>query len=278
MGEYSAAGRFAFWEVRCRGGELRSMGPVVGDEFSQESFLHALDALAQQDRLAMIEIETPALSEQTFRSFGYHAVSRLNMTVQLDSAMWKRLDPRARTKVRKARSHGLTVSLTDNPAIADEFYNQCSARLLEKKLVVSFGRKCPHLLYKYLAPQDLLFVLHVRDRDGNVAATALCPHDERMMYGWGRSSARHSWGFAPNEFLQWCAMELGVQRGLSLYDVCNYGEFFSKFGGQLHECNRWHKCYLRSASLARWGYERYIRAGLKVRGGWHALASNFRSR
>jgi SAM-dependent methyltransferase len=52
---------------------------------------------------------------------------------------------------------------------------------------------------------------------------------------------------------------MAAHRGLRTYNMSGHGRFKRKFGGVLTEVTRWHKCYWRTASWARKGYEIWFR-------------------
>src|SRR5262249_33901458 len=99
-----------------------------------------------------------------------------------------------------------------------------------------------------------LIALRVRNRRGDVIATGLFPHDERAMYFWGGASSSEGYQSCANEYMQWKAMCLAANRGVSRYDMSGNGLFKKKFGGELIERRRWTKCY---SSAARWSRSAY---------------------
>jgi hypothetical protein len=248
------------------------MGPVFSEGFDEDAFFRAIDALALAEGFAMVEIEQPALSKDAFQRRGFEPVCCPNLVVRLEPGhperMWERLDSKVRTKVRKAKRLGLTAELTTDPGIAEIYYEQFLGRLVEKTYVPPYGPETPRLLCEYLMPHDLILALRVRDPKGRTIATALYPHDGQTLYGWGRSSRSDAWEFCPNEYVQWMMIELAASRGLKYYNMCSYGEFFGKFGGDLGEVTRWHKFYSQTARFARTGYEIFHRQQIRLRGWW----------
>jgi len=248
------------------------MGPIFLDGFEHNAFLRALDELAKGEQLAMVEIEHPALPEQALVAHGFEPVSCPNIVVRLEPGqpdkMWEQLDSKVRTKVRKARRSGLKAELTTDPGIAEVYYEQFSRRLIEKNYYPPYGSRSARLLCEYLMPRDLILAICVRDLRGQIVATALYPHDEETLYGWGRSSRSDAWHVAANEYVQWTAIELAASRRLKFYNMGSYGRFFAKFGGDLQEVVRWHKFYSQTARLARLSYEVFHRKQIRLRGCW----------
>ncbi len=61
-------------------------------------------------------------------------------------------------------------------------------------------------------------------------------------------------------------MEMAARRGLTVYNMCGFGYFKSKFGGKLVEPVRWHKFYSFAARLGYRGYELYFKSRIHIRG------------
>lgn len=252
------------------------LGPIVDRNFDQDAFLCGLDDLAEREHFSMLEIENPLLAPESMERAGYQPVSQPTYIIRLlpgdIKAMWNRIDLKARQKIGKARRAGLRVEETDDPAIADEFFEEFVEVLARKSLFPPYGRECPRLLFRYLNPCGLLLTLRILEPGGRTIATGLFPHDQTAIYFWGGASRVDSWKHSPNDLLQWTAMEMAAQRGLTVYNMCGYGYFKSKFGGTLERPIRWHKCYRRSARWARRAYELYFQKRIRLRGWWeHAV-------
>lgn len=275
---YFPAGIVTKGPFRILGSPLKSwatnfMGPVVGSDFNVREFLQAIDDLARQEHLSMVELESQLACEEVLTAAGYEAVPGWTYIVKLTpenpQLIWDAFESSCRNKIRKASKLGLSAEDTDDPTLADEFYDQYIDLMRHKGLVPSYPREYPRLLFDYLKKKDLLFALRVRDGHGRVLATGLFPHDHRTLYFWAGASWRDGREFAPNDYLQWHAMSLAAQRGLRVYNMCGYGRFKKKFGGTLTEIKRWHKCYRRVTRWARRGYELYFEKRLRLRGWWH---------
>lgn len=258
-----------------RGWGTNCMGPVVEDDVDQREVLGALDRLAREERLAMIEIEQPALRSEVFSASGYDDEAGRTYVVSLTpfdpDATWERVHSKKRNQIRKAIKSGLTVEDTDDPALADEFYDRFQDVMRHKGLAPSYPREYPRLLFRCLKPAGLLFSLRVRDASGRILATGLFPHDDRTVYFWGGSSWQDGRELNPNDYLQWSVIRLACERGLQAYNMCGPGRFKAAFGGDLTDIHRWHKCYWRSARWARRGYEACFNAGLRLKAQWNRL-------
>jgi hypothetical protein len=241
-----------------KGWGTNSLGPVANRDIDQIAFLRALDELAAREHFAMLEIENPLLQADLMERADYIAVSQPTYIVSLATSDTKT---------------GLIAEETDNPGLADEFFDEFVEVLSRKNLFPPYDRKCPRLLmFQYLKPPGLLMALRISEASGKTIATGLFPHDDRTLYFWGGASRIDSWSSCPNDLLQWTAMEIASQRGLSVYNMCGFGHFKSKFGGTLLTPKRWHKYYRRSARWAHRGYEFYFQKRIRLRGWWEHVA------
>jgi len=260
-----------------RGWGTNFMGPAVDEPIDQSALLGALDAVSRQERLAMIELEHPLLQPVVLSARSYEDFPDRTFVVSLapfdPDVTFERIHSKKRNQIRKAVKSGLTVEDTDDPAVADEFYDRFQDLMRHKGLAPPYPREYPRLLFRHLKPAGLLFSLRVRDASGRVLANGLFPHDDRTMYFWGGSSWQDGRELNPNDFLQWSAIRLGCERGLQAYNMCGPGRFKAAFGGDLVDIHRWHKCYWRSARWARRGYEMYFSAGLRLKAQWNRLGA-----
>jgi GNAT acetyltransferase-like protein len=250
-----------------KGWLTNDMGPVTGEGFDQKKFFRALDDLAQQESIAMIEMENTHLDAERFVGSEYRPVPMPVYIVPIDKpeAMLSRLHPKARKAVRKAAEFGLRVKPSAD-GFTEELYDQYREVLARKNLFPTFHPEWPKRLLELLRPRDQMFALDVRDSENKSLATGMFPHDDRSMYFSFTGSRMAGWRLFPNDLLQWTAMEMAAERGLEIYNMCGYGQFKSKFGGELQQRQRWHKAYSRSARWARRGYEFLFLKRMRVRG------------
>ena len=258
-----------------KGWTTNFMGPLVDSHFDQRALLRGLDAVAQRERLAMVELENPILDAADMQQFGYEGVTQPTYIAELTpddpDTMWRRIDIKSRQKVKKAKKLGLVVEEVADARIADEFYDQFVEVLARKNLFPPYGPQVPRLLFEMLKPRDMLLALQIRDGNGVIVATGLFLHDNKTLYFWGGASRIATWSLSPNDLMQWAAMESAAARGLRVYNMCGYGYFKSKFGGALVKPQRWHKSYWVSARLARSAYALYFDRRIRLRGWWQRI-------
>jgi SAM-dependent methyltransferase len=244
-----------------------TLGPVFDQDIDHAHFLETLDALADDERVATIELESRILSENALEAAGYEPVGAWTYVVPLrePATMWRVLDPTCRNRVRKATKAGLFVQDAHDPDFVEEYYKQYATVMRQKGMPPHYSLEDPKLLFAHLKTADCLFALRVKHPSGRVLATGLFPHDDRAMYFWGGASSVDALHLCPNDLLHWTAMCLAAERGLLTYNMSGHGRFKRKFGGTLTLVKRWHKHYWRSARWARRGYRFWLdaRAGLR---------------
>src|SRR5271167_935943 len=125
---YFCAGIFNKGPFRILGSPLKSwgtnfMGPVVNSDFCAAAFLQALDDLAASEGVAMIEIENPILGADLMTSRGYDVKVESTYIIELtphdEDLVWKRIDKKDHSTVRKARRLGLTVMESSDAGMTD---------------------------------------------------------------------------------------------------------------------------------------------------------------
>lgn len=254
------------------------MGPVMNGSFDPAHFLEALEDLACGENLAMAELESRALSETALEAARFEPVIGWTYWVEVTpgnrDAMWRALESTCRNRIRKAIKAGLTAEDAMDPGVADEFYERYCDLMQRKGRVPPYPREYARLLFRHLKRADLLFALRVRDNTGRVLAVGLFPHDHRTMYFWGGASWQDGRDLCPNEFLHWSAMRMAAERGLARYDMCGYGQFKRKFGGELVTLKRWHKCYWKTARWARHAYAFCFQERQRLQGWWEGIRAS----
>lgn len=259
---YLCGGILRMGPFRILGSPLRSwgtnvMGPLMNTDVDQRRLLQSLDVLARQESLSMVEIENPLLSEPLLAAAGFEQVRDLTYLVALspdEASMWQGLESECRNRVRKGERAGVRIEVAEDAAVVDEYYDLYLRLMQRKGRRLPFERRTVHLLFSNLAKSDNLFALRARDGAGRVVAVGLFPHDRDTMYFWSGASDDAAHEICPNDVLHWTAMRIAAARGLGVYNMSGHGRFKRKFGGRLVEVCRWHKCYGRSARLARRSY------------------------
>jgi len=210
------------------------MGPVVPAGTEQQRLLQALVAVCHERGFHHAELSHEWLDPTVMRESSFEVHERMTHVVPLPSReaeAWDALTSPCRNRVRKAQKAGLVAEATDDPAIADRYYEQFLEVYGKQGMVAPYGIDRPRSLVARLGPSGRLLAVWVRHK-GEVLATGLFPFDEHCVYFWGGASWLRHQHLCPNELLHWTMMQLAIARGIPRYDMCGGGsQFKSKFGG-----------------------------------------------
>jgi len=262
---YFSGGIIQRGPFRILGSPLRTwgtnhIGPLLEDGVKGDDFVPALDELAREENLSVIEIEYPAMPHAVYEARGFTChqtwTDQLSLSTDLD-AMMRRMTRGRRKGILKAQMSGLEV--VECPDAAFRIYDQLSRTLLSKRAMCPFPVTFPQAIVRNLEPLGLLFKLGVRNTAGNVVAAGLFPFDNGTVYLWDCSSELGGREFHPNDLLHWGLMCRAAERGMSGYDMSGYGRFNKGFGAQLVAVHRWNKCYSTAARSARKVYEKLLK-------------------
>jgi len=236
------------------------LGPLLEEGIDGSEFVGALDNLAREEDLSVIEIEYPAMPHAVYESRGFacHQTWTLQLPLSTDlGEMMKSMTKGRRSGIHKAQRSGLEV--VECPDAAFRVHDQLSRTLHSKGAVCPFPATFPQALERHLNPPGLLFMLGVRNPAGDMVAAGLFPFYNGTVYLWECSSEIEGRDLHPNDLLHWGLMCHAADRGISLYDMSGYGRFNKVFGGQLLAVHRWNKCYSITARAAREAYEKILR-------------------
>ena len=106
-GGFLKIGPFRILGSPLRGWGTNFMGPVVNRGIDQRALVNAIDDLACEDSLAMVELEHSWLSAPVLEAAGFIAVPdwtyRVDLTPRDVGAMWRTLDPTCRNRIHLLR-------------------------------------------------------------------------------------------------------------------------------------------------------------------------------
>lgn len=237
------------------------MGPAVNRDVNQSAILAALVELCRSRSYAHLELTHDWLDPVIAGHHGFAVQRSVTHVVPLperEGDAWDALTSSCRNRVRKAMKAGLEVEATDDPSIADRYYEQFVEVYGKQGMVPPYGVERPRSLVTHLAPADRLFAVWVK-HEGEVIATGLFPHDEHCVYFWGGASWLRHQSLCPNDLLHWTVMRLAIAQHIPLYDMCGgTSQFKNKFGG----ADVPHNLYSRS-------FVPLLRAGRRLYASWH---------
>lgn len=233
------------------------MGPIV-NEFDEAGFLLALEKYCRTRGIDYVELCYPGFEGDRMRAAGYKAENDSTFFVPLGSReeMWRRINQKARNKIRQAERKGVQIEIATNISVMVEYYDQLKAVFARQFRTPPHSRELVLALWQSLYPKGQLLVLRAM-HDNRCIATYVGAHDERVLFGLGWASWPDCNHLRPNDLIQWNALMLAAERGLGLYDMCGGGSFKPKFGGTEAPRIRWHKAHSKSAALARALYKAY---------------------
>jgi len=154
-------------------------------------------------------------------------------------AMWRKMEARGRNMVRKSEKAGVAV----HRCAGTEEEIALFYRMLEGTFAKS-GVRPPHpfrfyrALVRHLMPADRLLLLAAR-ADARTLAMGLFVHDDEQIFFTSGTSLPGVAAYAPNNLIQWHAIQFAVERGLRRYDLGGTGRpsidrFKTSFGGRPH--------------------------------------------
>jgi hypothetical protein len=262
---YFSGGIIQRGPFRILGSPLRSwhtnhLGPLLAEGVDGRAFVRALDHLASEERLSVIEIEYPSMPHSAYEAAGFscHQTWTHQLALSPDlAAMRQRMSPGRRNGIRRALRSGLEVVECQDAGF--RVYDQLSRALQSKGVACPFSADFPQSIVRHLKPLGLVFTLGVRNPEGEVVAAGIFPFDNGMVSLWDCSSELKGRNLHPNDLLHWGLMCRAAERGITSYDMSSYGRFNRAFGAQLTAIHRWHKCYSVSARCAREIYERLLK-------------------
>lgn len=252
------------------------MGPVATPEFDFPRFLVTVDEWCRRRRVHQIEIGSPLLDEDVMRSAGYDVLEWSTFRIPLatdEARMWDSLGGKARNRIRKGLSNGLTVEDSNDPGFADEHFDMLLDVYAKQNRVPPFSAEYFRALRRHLKPDGLLYCLRVK-QGGRTVASGFFPHDERRVYSLSTSSRREDQPLCPNELLHWKLMTLAGGAGIEEYSLGdNYrvpdqgGRFKDKFHGTPMTVRRYVKSYSLLAKYGRGAYRTMVNAKRTLRDG-----------
>ncbi|MEU4420121.1 GNAT family N-acetyltransferase [Actinoplanes sp. NPDC024001] len=183
---------------------------------------------------AHLEIRDRFLTEPELGGMGLVWDSAPTAVIDLSpaqDALFGAMASACRRNIRKAAKSGVVVEeVHDDPAFADEFYDQLRDVFAKQNLVPTYSVERVRSLIRHLEPAGRILLLRARDPQGRCIATAVLPWYHRTMYFWGGASYREHQHLRPNETLIWHALRWAKERGVTEFDFVGGNAYKAKYG------------------------------------------------
>lgn len=262
---YFSGGILERGPFRMFGSPLRSwrtnhIGPLLQEGIEKREFVQALDELAAEEKLAMIEIEYQEMPHEAYESAGFACYQTWTDQLPLDpdvKVMLRRATRGRRYGIRRAERCGLEVVDCDDAGTI--VHDQLSRTLQHKGAACPFPVEFSESIVRRLKPLGLVYTLGVRNPNGEIVAVGLFPRDNGVVYLWESSSELRGRRQHPNDLLHWGLIRRAAAEGYRVYDMSGYGRFNYSFGTTLVAVHRWNKCYSPAARAARSVYESLLK-------------------
>nr|BFE74893.1 hypothetical protein GCM10020092_081940 [Actinoplanes digitatis] len=184
---------------------------------------------------AHLEIRDRGLTEADLEGLGLRWAAAPTAVIDLSPAedsLFGAMASACRRNIRKAGKSGVVIEEAsgDDPAFADEFYDQLRDVFAKQGLVPTYSIERVRSLIRNLAPAGSILLLRARDAEGRCIATAVLPWYHRTMYFWGGASYREHQHLRPNEALIWHALRWAKARGVTEFDFVGGNSYKAKYG------------------------------------------------
>lgn len=211
------------------------LGFNVAPSIPRRAALEALMPFAFRDLgCAHLEIRDRGLTEADLEGLGLRWAAAPTAVIDLsadEDALFGAMASACRRNIRKADKSGVVIEeVNDDPAFAEEFYEQLRDVFAKQNLVPTYSIERVRSLIRNLAPSGQLLLLRARDAEGNCIATAVLPWYHRTMYFWGGASFRQHQHLRPNEALIWHALRWAKSRGVTEFDFVGGNSYKAKYG------------------------------------------------
>lgn len=222
--------------------------------FQRRQGLHFLRFIQQEDL-------SPLVPEEC----GFTTVAKHTHLLDLrpdEETIWKRMEGRCRTAIRKGEKEGVTVTRVTDGGFMEQYY----ALLDQVYRQQGMGTPNPAGFYRRLWDTwgDTNLSVYRADWQGELIAAAIVLRDKGRAYYLNGASRSEYNRFSPNNLVQWAAIRDARGAGAERYDfvgsdIPRLARFKQSFGGELVT----HVCLERAAypwlETVRRQYPRYKR-------------------
>ncbi len=209
------------------------MYPLFSNVVPPGDFLNAVDTWARGRRIALVELGGEYFSPADLTAKGYKLRDTQTYRVDLSGGadeVWSHLKPAMRNKVHKAEKSGVVVTQDTSPDFPRRFYDMLQAVFNRQGLTPTYKLERVETIVQTLSKTHNLVTLTAW-KDDQALACVLALVDHHTAYFWGGASYETAYPLGANDLIHWHALQLAIERGLTVYDTCGGGDYKTKFGG-----------------------------------------------
>jgi len=188
-------------------------GPLADTETARHALLSDAIELAKDLRVDYLELRSREPIDDRFSSLSHKETYEIDLTPGRD-AIWRRLKASVRNKVRKANKLGVTVS--QGKDLLPEFYRCFSRNMRDLGTPVLGQHFFEHVLRRFPRESHIF----VASREGRPVGGKFVMAWRGVMHFIWASSLRQTLSFAPNDLLNWRAIEYACEQHMSR---CDFG-------------------------------------------------------
>jgi len=238
------------------------MGPVI-DPRHIPNFLEALDNYLRINRIDFLRIISNQAYNVKNRSDFYHFIEKCTHIVELtktEDALWKNLEGRCRTAIRKARKSGVDVNIVTDRCFIDKYYS------IIEDVYHAQNKPCPnHKKFYYdmwnsFGRDNALFLS--AEWNGKIIAGIIILLDGKRAYYLNGASKHAHRSLSASNLLLWEAINIAKERGVERFDfvgsnIERLARFKKSFGGEVTKYTLIEKASSKWVGLIRQRYPAY---------------------
>jgi hypothetical protein len=239
------------------------MGPVI-DARHFPNFLLALNDYLNLTKIDFVRIT----SDQTYDNPNrpnerYHFITKHTHILDLattEDTLWKNLEGRCRTAIRKARKSGVTVSLATESSFVKNYYSIIAEVYSAQKMPCPNREAFYHDMWDSFVPNNALFLS--AEYRNNLIAGVIVILDEKRAYYLNGASKNTFRSLYPSNLLLWEGINIAKKRGVERFDfvgsdIERLAKFKKSFGGELTKHTLIEKASSKWIGLIRQKYPAY---------------------
>jgi len=217
--------------------------PYLGfavDEIDINEVLEAIYHYMSKNRLKFIRIVQKQDFENLQKKEFLEVYEKHTHILEIDrpvEELWKNLEGRCRTAIRKAEKCGIEISLVSDVLKVEDYYRMLQEVYGRQQLLYPHPLKLfVDMFNKYNGTQ--LYIL-LAEADGKIISGGIFVMDKETVYYLNGAALKEYNNTGVNNYLQWTSILHAHKMGIRYYDFVGsdqirFGMFKKSFGGDLH--------------------------------------------